>query len=125
MSSKQEKAADLLVFYMANAWKAAGLQWQGDNESETRAIVDLIVDAVSERDHSKAQRRRYVRADAGPYREHVLTTVPQPQGGVTVYEGTPSGVTGPVFDGPAWAGAKYVTDRDKDLTARGYVLIES
>lgn len=44
-----EKAADLLVFYMRQAYKGAGLSWDEDNETEVRQIIDLLNDATEAR----------------------------------------------------------------------------
>jgi hypothetical protein len=118
--SQNDKAADLLVFYMAKAWESAGLTWQGDNDSEVRAIVDLIVDACTKAPDA-ARQTRYVLADGGKYREHVITTV-RTVGGSAVYEGS-NGVTGPVFEGPAHLAVAYARTRHDDLTAKGYVVV--
>ena len=121
--SAQEKAADLLIFYMRHAWEAAGKKWElPDNSSEVRAIVDLIIDACSERDYSKARQARYVIADGGRYAETRITLVPTVDGNAVVYEGSGT-VTGPVFEGPAYLAERYASDRDADLTAKGYVKI--
>jgi hypothetical protein len=44
--SARERAEQLLVWYFQHAWEAAGLKWDGDNESEVRSIVDAILDAA-------------------------------------------------------------------------------
>lgn len=120
--SAQEKAADLLIFYMRHAWEAAGKKWDGDNEAETRAIIDLIVDACSERDRSKARQARYAIADGGRYAEWRITVVPTVEGNAVVYEGSGE-ATAPTFDGPAWKADAYASTRGEDLAARGYVKI--
>ena len=47
-TTKTDNAIRLLQFYMAKAWEAAGLKWQGDNDAETAAVVELIVSAARE-----------------------------------------------------------------------------
>jgi hypothetical protein len=42
----RERAEDLLVWYVCKAWEAAGLKWDGDNDSEVRSIVDAALDAA-------------------------------------------------------------------------------
>lgn len=41
-----QRAADILTYYMAKVWEAAGLGWGGDNESEIREAVDHMVEAA-------------------------------------------------------------------------------
>jgi hypothetical protein len=40
--SAQDKAADLLVYYLRTVWGAAGLRWDEDNEAEVRNLVDWL-----------------------------------------------------------------------------------
>lgn len=49
MTTSQERAANLLQFYMAKAWETAGLPWQGDNDAEVTAMVEHITEAARER----------------------------------------------------------------------------
>ena len=46
--SAQERAEDLLVFYIRHVWEAAGLRWQGDNEAEVRSVVDAVLAAAGQ-----------------------------------------------------------------------------
>ena len=46
MSSARRQAASLLSQYFMTAFKAAGLDWDGDNASEVDEIVEAITDIV-------------------------------------------------------------------------------
>lgn len=42
MPRDRDRAASLLQHYLKTVWKAAGLQWNSDNDTE----VDIILDAI-------------------------------------------------------------------------------
>jgi hypothetical protein len=49
MSASRQQAENLLVHYISRAWEAAGLNWDSDNDSEVRLIVDNLTEvAVAE-----------------------------------------------------------------------------
>lgn len=39
-------AKRLLVYYMQQAWEAAGLRWDSDNTAEVESIIDEIISAI-------------------------------------------------------------------------------
>ena len=45
----ENEAADLLIYYMRQAWTRAGLNWEPDNSAEMRILVDHLMDAVDKR----------------------------------------------------------------------------
>lgn len=118
--SDTDRAAELLTFYLAKAWEAAGLDWGSDNYAETRAIVEHVIAACT--GAPGARQVRYVATDGGKYREQMVTLVPRGDGTATIYEGSPD-VYGPVFDGPAHLAREYAQLRHRDLTGKGYVVL--
>lgn len=52
MTTNRERAEQLLGYYMRTVWKAAGLQWDSDHETEMGMLVDLfhgiVVDEIQE-----------------------------------------------------------------------------
>jgi hypothetical protein len=54
---RRESAESLLVHYFELACTRSDVQWDGDLESEVRAIVDGIVEAA---DHRAMARERYL-----------------------------------------------------------------
>lgn len=46
-------AKDMLVHYMGEAWKRAGLKWDSDNVSEVGGVVDSIAEAVKDEVHDE------------------------------------------------------------------------
>lgn len=44
--SAWDAAADLLIFYMRQAWEAAGKGWDSDNSTEMRNLVDKLAEGA-------------------------------------------------------------------------------
>ena len=44
----KNRAKQLLVYYMQQAWEAAGLHWDSDNVAEVESIIDEIVSATKD-----------------------------------------------------------------------------
>lgn len=53
--NKREQARRLLKFYLRQAYTAAGLRWDSDNDSEIDEIVDLIISAAVEESTTPAR----------------------------------------------------------------------
>jgi hypothetical protein len=46
MNRDADRAGDLLIFYIAKMWEAAGLKWDSDNDNEIRNLVDHLISAA-------------------------------------------------------------------------------
>lgn len=50
--ANQRRAAHLLAHYLRQVYRAAGMQWDSDNEAEVADLVECIIDAARcEPDH--------------------------------------------------------------------------
>ena len=46
MSYAQDKAVELLEWYVRPGWEASGRKWNSDNRAEIAAIVEMLVAAA-------------------------------------------------------------------------------
>ena len=42
----ENKAKEILVYYIRKAWEAAGLKWDNDNTAKVETVIDLILQEV-------------------------------------------------------------------------------
>lgn len=64
-------AADLLVFYMRQAWEKAGIGWEDDNSTEIRNLVRRLEDGARAAAATQAARAAAAGTQAEEYRDEL------------------------------------------------------
>lgn len=67
MATPKRRAEDLLVHYFATAFRAAGLIWDSDNDSEVRQIIDAIDEMTDDSIRAHCENEPHLHRDGSSY----------------------------------------------------------